>query len=390
LIGLVVLAAFAQAFTLPVHAQSRATYADGGSLPNPAFDRAQQAYRAARREIDEVIKRGPYRRTAIRGARPEVNEEVAQSVLPVIQAYERTGVLGQCRAVVATIEASNTAKKSGWENDCQALERNLAGLRQTLADARQYIADYKSEQKQKASEQAAFEREQDKLKKQYTANADFLAKEEAAVKKLAAGRKARSLDDFLADRGPRKAKGKAGGDFLAASGSGGDFLSGASSPSGDDKGDFLSNASTAAGSFKIERRGNLQGVVDGSGKTLIPFRDWAVLQYQVGIAEVRIVKSSMVCSTAKDTSNGYDTAVEHHLVGFVDSSGAFLEPPTSRVFEPSVTPQLFLTSTPTDLSPAEYRALERRKKLREQRTRLANQQCKREKLAFKRRVLSGT
>ena len=49
---------------------------------------------------------------------------------------------------------------------------------------------------------------------------------------------------------------------------------------------LISEASDDA-DFTIDSKNGLTGVINGSGKVLIPYKDWKIVEYKMGIAKVR-------------------------------------------------------------------------------------------------------
>ena len=116
------------------------------------------------------------------------------------------------------------------------------------------------------------------------------------LKTLQTSSKTRSIDDFLAKKQPSTVQ----GDFLSNTSSNpsssGDFLSSSSQP----KSDFL--AGNQNEEFIIDKKADgLQGVKTKSGRTLIPYKKWEILQYKNGIAKVDLTveRKSFDCATSR-------------------------------------------------------------------------------------------
>lgn len=123
-----------------------------------------------------------------------------------------------------------------------------------------------------------------------------------------------SLDDFLASNN----KNNTSDDFLAEPVSNNDdFLSGSSSGSTDD---FLSETNHS-NDFKITSKDGLTGVVDAKGKVLIPFKDWTIVDYKMGIAKVSTIVANKSFNAGSCVGSAY---VEITKVGFVDISGDYI------------------------------------------------------------------
>jgi len=122
-----------------------------------------------------------------------------------------------------------------------------------------------------------------------------------------------SLDDFLASNNSNTSN-----DFLAEPASNNDdFLNGSSKGSSDD---FLSETNHST-DFKITYKDGLRGVVNAKGDILIPFKDWQILEYKMGIAKV----SKQV---AQKTFPVYKSSAKYfcniNRVGFVDNTGDYI------------------------------------------------------------------
>lgn len=122
-----------------------------------------------------------------------------------------------------------------------------------------------------------------------------------------------SLDDFLASNNNNTSN-----DFLAdPSSNNDDFLSGSSKGSSDD---FLSETNHST-DFKITYKDGLRGVVNAKGDILIPFRDWTILEYKMGIAKVSTVVAKKSFSAGDCVGYAY---AEVTKVGFVNISGNYI------------------------------------------------------------------
>ena len=67
--------------------------------------------------------------------------------------------------------------------------------------------------------------------------------------------------------------------------------------------------------FKIDYKNGLTGVINGRGKVLIPYKEWKILEYKMGIAKVRKQGETTNC-------NGTWTAYKE---GFVNKTGEFID-----------------------------------------------------------------
>lgn len=75
--------------------------------------------------------------------------------------------------------------------------------------------------------------------------------------------------------------------------------------------------------FRIETRNQTMGVRSISGTTVIPFRDWKILQFSDGIAKVEQSES-----TSGSCNDEYGYIINVTRTGVVDQSGNWITPPT--------------------------------------------------------------
>jgi hypothetical protein len=188
-------------------------------------------------------------------------------------------------------------------------------------------------------------------------------------------KKAGSVSDFLARTA--KPSGGTGGDFLArgsasSSGTGGDFLAGMAS-----KPKAKAGKTAVDKGFQITSRGSLNGVVNSSGRTVIPFREWTVEEYQDGIAKVVKRLKSFRCNQGNIKERLYYI----NEIGFVDRTGSYLDRPIQVGGSFYTKSQLYLTSSsnpPSGASSDEIRRFYQRQKERERRAKLKEQECRRD------------
>jgi len=386
-------------------AQSRAQCLNCEGGPDyTEFNTARDAYLSASEEFRQASRNAPSQSTPIQGGSPEHNRRVVERSRTLIEAYRRSGVIAKCYAMNAANPNRAAIPEVASDSACKSSENTVARLRTAMNEAQGYIAETEAATREKnaaeaeeARAQAQQEAQLARLKSQSAANEDFLARENAALAKRMKNQQTKSLTDFLADLGPGKAAGRAG---VKPASSGGDFLSdlgpGASSATqssasgdflaGGGKGDFLADASDVGG-HKIVKKGELQGVVDALGRSLIPMRKWTVVNYQAGIAEVQIKFDRYQCS-------GYDQTTIAAKSGFVGRDGEFIEKPSLKFFNyqevGSFKFALTVSRYPTRArSRAEIEADKRRQNERRRAERqLKRQQCDRDTLAWKNRMLS--
>lgn len=390
--------------TLPASAsfaQGSSAVELGAEPRNTQLEQAEADYNRAQAQLSQVRRETEGRWTFHDDRWPtkELAEQAVEQLQRLVPAYQQSDVVGYCRRAAGFMQ--DASRRQTQENNCNGLAGELARYRDALSRARRDIAAFRVAETQEVSEQAEFERERDQIRQGAQQDADFLASANAGIEQQLASQNRRSLDDFLADLGPSErpasAPASSGGDFLAdlgpetaspapsssspnRSAQGGDFLAASA------EGDFLSQPSDVGG-FEIAQRDDTSGVVDALGRTLIPFRNWRILQYQSGIAEVEQVADFYICSNANDTGRNYSAMVEFIESGFVDASGEFLDTPTKSFREPEPYVGLTLTSSPTNQTAEERRAAERRAALARERRRAANRQCDREKAQYKQRML---
>jgi len=162
----------------------------------------------------------------------------------------------------------------------------------------------------------------------------ILAAEKAELGKQTKKSKDVSLDDFLASKNSNASQ----GDFLDEtnnSAGSDDFLDEINNSSGsidflDNSGnnntdDFLSsdNGTTSENNFEIDYKNSLYGVIDSKGKILIPYKNWKIVEYKMGIAKIKKLIATHKCS-----SWTYDFDIPYvnaYLVGFVGSDGEFID-----------------------------------------------------------------
>lgn len=302
-----------------------------------------------------------------------------------IKLMQSKNMVSECRSIAAL------AERIGRPRNCNYLTNALQFHEDQVSWARRHIKKLQGERDQETAHQ-------DELNKQKRENdelSDFLAKEEKAFEdtQKSDGKKA-DFDDFLSSYLPTTEANTANAqdDFLSE-------YTDVSDAAGNDGDDFLSGVTSTPDStpdkpkepsFKIVNNNRGQGVVDGAGNTLIPFDKWEVRQYRMGIAEVVKNIDTFVCSAAREKprrlSRNYRAAVVVQHIGFVDQSGKFLDKPELNIYEPDSSPGLVLTSRSIPQSREEAMAQRRAAQRRKQEARRAANECRREKLDFKRRA----
>lgn len=130
--------------------------------------------------------------------------------------------------------------------------------------------------------------------------------------------------------------------------------------------------------FKIVNRVNdVSGVVDGQGKTIIPFRNWSISEYKYGIAKVSIPFDSFKCSAfdAYKWSQEYATKAVAYKVGFVDQSGDFIDGFEVKATGGGVYRGIWLTLTTKYKTIEQKERAERAAKIRKQKKAAARKRC---------------
>ena len=159
-------------------------------------------------------------------------------------------------------------------------------------------------------------------------------------------RKIKTIDDFLADNKNENNNSKSK-DFLADNtdvsskkSNNGDFLADITNKNSNSN-DFLSDIDKKEdkNSFEIKRKDNKQGVIDKNGKVLIPFKDWRIREYKMGIALVEILLESFSCTNCineyLENEGLYDSymGASAYKVGYVDKTGEFIDGYETRIYE---------------------------------------------------------
>lgn len=291
------------------------------------------------------------------------------------------GVLGACQ------EIAQLSQQVGRDYDCEYIRARIKHHSDHVAWS---LSHMKKLEKRDVDEQA-FDTAMADKDRANDQRADFLATEEEKLEeRLNSRTKSLTFDGFLASRDMSNAAPL--DDFLAAD-TPADNEAGSTNTVADD---FLADLSPAAAentgkqAFEIVDRDQKTGVVGQSGKTLIPFRNWAILNYQSGVAEVSRILEKFVCSQAdvspRRLSQDFRATVLVSQRGFVDSTGQFLDKPTISFYEPDPSPSLFLVQRSTPKNRGEYTAQQRAKERRRREARQAALDCRQEKLEFKNRV----
>lgn len=210
------------------------------------------------------------------------------------------------------IENLNAQLKGSKSNTCESHTRNRQLARQNSDNAKARINQLNGIIKKENYNKTAHQAEMDLLDKELqdvNNNSKNLSSQLDAINNK---NTSKSLDNFLASNNSTS------NDFLSESKSNtNDFLSGSSNGSSDD---FLSDSNHDS-DFKITTRNGLTGVVNEKGEILIPFKDWTIVEYKMGIAKVSTVVASKGFSAGTCIGSYYSSITK---VGFADASGNYI------------------------------------------------------------------
>lgn len=197
-------------------------------------------------------------------------------------------------------------KKQGEEaTDKMIHEKDLKNLDKEIASLDAILASSKSSPPKKSKSLDDFLLEKSKTKSTNSLDAMLTS---SANKKTT---KSNSLDDMFASSGNKKSTKSNSLDAM---------LQGSNSKSTGNGLDDLIIASSNETDFKIDYKNGLSGVINSKGKILIPYKDWRIREYKMGIAKVLIAAESFSCSQVK-----YANILHAYKSGFVDKQGDFID-----------------------------------------------------------------
>ena len=246
-----------------------------------------------------------------------------QEMQRAIQAREHLNFVRKYNNMQSLYDRENALlgnPKSNYHKDKAEIERSYINeLKGYLTQAQNQLHGKEQETKEEQAEkqkQQAYQEEIDFLDEEIAKQQEQIAKQEAQIK---AKEKDISLDDFLAENNIIENNDM--DDFLAEdepNNDTDDFL--AENDNSENSDDFLadSDKELKEKNWKIEYRDGLRGVVDLNGNTLIPFKEWIIVEYKNGIAKVRLVTDKFNINECKGSGTVYKT-------GFVDNSGKWLD-----------------------------------------------------------------
>tara|TARA_R110002033_G_scaffold37974_1_gene77157 strand:- start:8457 stop:9635 length:1179 start_codon:yes stop_codon:yes gene_type:complete len=206
------------------------------------------------------------------------------------------------------------------------LNENLKKINNQLAGLQKKEGEENTEKIKKEVEISNFNKEMTNLDDEIS-NLDALLEKSSSSAKQ---KKTKSLDDFLNESGRTSTTKKSSSNNLD------DLLAGNANnkkTTSSNLDDLLStnNDSKAKGNdldamlgsavedtdFKIDYKNGLTGVINSRGKILIPYKNWSIVEYKMGIAKVRM-NIDETSSTNQCTFNAYKE-------GFVDNNGGFID-----------------------------------------------------------------
>lgn len=254
-----------------------------------------------------------------------------------LQDIEQTQYEMQKLNLKQTCNQIYTLQKSiGVNSNSSCLEGKIKRLDEKHKEIRNQIAGLQKKQGEEATSKIEHENDLSNLDKEISSLDAMLANSKAPTTK------SKSLDDFLTEKGKTKTKSsKSLDDMLSSSNnkkttkskSLDDMLSSSNaknatksksldamlgSSSKNSKSNSLDNLISEASDdtdFTIDSKNGLAGVINSQGKVLIPYNDWEIVEYKMGIAKVRKKGETISCS-------GTYTAYKE---GFVDNKGEFID-----------------------------------------------------------------
>ncbi len=280
-----------------------------------------------------------------------------------------------------------------YENDaCSSIDNKINKLRANNIWADQRL---KGLDKQSADNVAAKEQHENEIKNLDAQINDLdalLEANETEIKTYNKSNTNTSLDDFLITHKnttkqtdfldtPTSNGNNDLDDILSNSnGKSDDFL--ADTKNSDNLDDFLNTGGDATESdFKIDYKNSLTGVIDSQGKVLIPYKDWKVTEYKMGIAKVRkLIEKRKFCTAIYVA----------YKVGFVDNSGDFIDGYEIDFSEDSFHdyPGLVIHATSNNLTYAERVAIERKRERKKLEAQKKRKQCRLDAIQWEKSIIS--
>jgi hypothetical protein len=284
--------------------------------------------------------------------------------------YER--LKGYCTEINQLRKSINEYRSDA----CSGIELRIKSLNNKIVRARALQKENKIEDKQKVIQKDVLANlESDTEMARQAAN-----QAEDVLLDILGDNKEKSLDDFLADR--NRSNKSSNYDPLAD-------IDIASTGSSDPLAGLQVKDDNQLKKYKIDYKNGQHGVLSSSGKILIPYKNWDVVNYQDGIAKVNIdVGQRHQCSLDSELNFGSQGSWGAMQSGFVDLEGEFLDG-TTLSFSFSTRNRLYLTSSrsASDFDTREeYQAYERRVARGKSREKVAYQKCKQEAARWKQSI----
>jgi len=260
-----------------------------------------------------------------------------------IQKNKEALYFAQTKGLQEKCEQINQLKKSinqySWD-ECSNINTKIEKLRSNnnWAEEKLKKLNISTDEKKQSeiTEKEQHERDMRNLDKQINDLDAILAAENAELEKQEKKSKNLSLDDYLAKSGRQSSNNL--DDILNNSNSNAnnsnnldDLLESSNNSNGgsnnlDDmlansgntnaSDDFLNTGSSNENDYKIDYKNGLYGVIDSRCKILIPYKNWEIVEYKMGIAKVK--------SFFKKYENG-DCSCQAWKTGFVDDTGEFID-----------------------------------------------------------------
>lgn len=242
-------------------------------------------------------------------SKEKLNEHIAKYDKIAYDIFRNSNIFSICNEI-DNLKSQIGGSKS---NSCKRYTSNLAMARKNVESAKRRIDHLNGIVKKEKHKENTHQAEMDLLDKElqeFKNNSNGLSSE---LNDINNKNTSKSLGDFLASN-----NNKTSNDFLSEPGSNNDdFLSESSDGSSDD---FLSERNHNS-DFKITSKNGLQGVVNAKGEVLIPFKDWQIVEYKMGIAKVSIQVTEKLFPIYKSSDKYY---CRINKVGFVDKTGNYI------------------------------------------------------------------
>ncbi|MCL7765363.1 hypothetical protein MPF19_18225 [Polaribacter sp. Z014] len=275
----------------------------------------------------------------------------------------------------------------------KALQNRIDVYDENIRKINNHLSGVQKKEGEEATNKIKQEIEISSLDKEIS-NLDALLKES----KVEESRKSKSLDDFLTEKGKTntaRTKTKSSNsldDMLSSStnkkvskSNSLDDMLGSNTNSSKESGlDDLISTTSDDTDFKIDYKNGLTGIISSRGKVLIPYRDWEIVEYKMGIAKVR---------KKGETKSCYWSCTSYQE-GFVDVNGEFIDgfEIDFSCYKNSGGQPLVIIMTKSgrtyDEIQADERAAKRRKELKRKKNEIQRKKCEIEINNWKRSIKS--